>query len=259
MDCLVKQKVSFIVGGSSGIGLATAEQLVKEGKTVRILSRNIQKLKKVEKQLRKLKAGDVETEAVDLQNFADVEKLIISIDRETRHIEHLLNAAGVFAPKTFLEHSPADYDRYMDLNRAVFFVTQSVARNMIMNGGGSIVNMGSIRAYQAIKSVPSAACSMAKAGLHSLTQHLAMELGQHGIRVNAVAPSIVVTPIYNEFIDERKVEDTLSDSFDTLHPLGRIGSPKDVANHILFLFSDKSGWTSGAVHVVDGGVLAGRR
>ncbi len=259
MGYVTEKKVSYVVGGSSGIGLATTKQLLQQGKTVKILSRNAEKLKAAKMELGTFKAGSVETRVVDLQNFSDVEALIGSIDIETRHIEQFVNAAGIFAPKSFLEHSVEDYDRYLNLNRAIFFIIQSVARNMIMNGGGAIVNIGSIRVLQAMKNIPSAACSMAKAGIHSMTQHLAMELGQHGIRVNAVAPSVVVTPIYNEFIEERKVNDTLADNFDTLHPLGRIGMPNDIANHIIFLLSDKANWTSGAIHVVDGGVMAGRR
>ena len=106
-----------------------------------------------------------------------------------------MNTAGAFSAKPFLEHGRADYDLYHDLNRSTFFVTQAVARGMQRKGGGSIVNIGSMWARQAVKATPSSAYSMAKAGLHSLTQHLAMELAPHGIRVNAVAPAVVSTPI----------------------------------------------------------------
>ena len=96
--------------------------------------------------------------------------LIARIDTETRHINRLVNAAGCFIPKTFLEYSEADYNGYMDLNRAFFFVTQSVVRNMVKCGGGSIVNIGSMWAHQAINATPSSAYSMQKAGLHALTR-----------------------------------------------------------------------------------------
>jgi NAD(P)-dependent dehydrogenase (short-subunit alcohol dehydrogenase family) len=123
-------------------------------------------------------------------------------------IQYLVNAAGTFAPKPFLEHQVEDYDKYMTLNRSLYFVTQAAVRNMKKNGGGSIVNVGSMWAHQAIKATPSSAYSMAKAGLHALTQHLAMELAEANIRVNAIAPAVVNTPVYEGFIPKEQVSCT---------------------------------------------------
>jgi NAD(P)-dependent dehydrogenase (short-subunit alcohol dehydrogenase family) len=113
-------------------------------------------------------------------------------------------------------------------------------------------------AHQAIKATPSSAYSMHKAGLHALTKNLAMELGGYGIRVNAVAPAVVVTPAYKTFIDPDKIEQTLTQGFSAFHPIGRVGRPEDLASHIVFLLSDKASWTAGTIHDVDGGVMAGR-
>lgn len=148
---------------------------------------------------------------------------------------------------------------YHLLNESIFFATQEVCKRMISQGtGGSIVNIGSMWAKQAIKATPSSAYSMAKAGLHALTQHLAMELAESKIRVNAVSPAVVETPVYRAFIADDAMDETMR-SFDAFHPIGRTGVPRDVATVVEFLLDDdKTSWVTGAVWDVDGGVMSGR-
>jgi NAD(P)-dependent dehydrogenase (short-subunit alcohol dehydrogenase family) len=247
--------LALIVGGSSGMGKETARRLLRRGGEVWIVARQAEKLAQAKAELEV--DGLVQTAAVDLYDEPQVEGFIQRVHQEERHIKYLVNTAGVFKPTPFLEHTKADYDKYLELNKSLFFITQAVAANMKKHGGGAMVNIGSMWGKQAIKATPSSAYSMAKAGLHALTQHLAMELADFKIRVNAVAPAVVVTPIYGEFIAPDKIEETLA-GFNSFHPIGRVGRVEDVAAVIDFLLSDEAGWVTGAVWDVDGGVMAGR-
>jgi NAD(P)-dependent dehydrogenase (short-subunit alcohol dehydrogenase family) len=251
-------KAALIIGGSSGMGKETAKRLVQKGYEVILVGRNVEKLNKTKTELESISNNKVNIIQTDLYQPQEVQKLINTLHQETKHINMLVNAAGTFYPKSFLEHNDEDYEKYMKLNKSLFFITQAVAYNMKKFGGGSIVNIGSMWAKQAIKATPSSAYSMAKAGLHALTQHLAMELADHGIRVNAVSPAVVVTPIYGNFIDENKIESTLKEGFNSFHPIGRVGTANDVAATIEFLLSENTSWVTGAIWDVDGGVMAGR-
>lgn len=254
---MANSHIALIVGGSSGMGKATAKRLLKAGNTVILVARNEENLANAKQELEKETNGKVETLSVDLYDFDQVQTLAHKLEQETRHIKYLVNAAGFFKPVSFLEHSAEDYRMQMDVNKAFFFITQAVAKNMQTHNGGSIVNIGSMWAHQAVKATPSSAYSMQKAGLHSLTQHLAMELADYGIRVNAVAPAVVLTTIYKSFIEEEQITKSLQ-GFNDFHPLGRIGNANDVADAIDFLLSDKASWITGTILDVDGGVMAGR-
>lgn len=246
---------ALIVGGSTGMGKETAARLLRRGVDVTIVARDTDRLEAARVELAQF--GNVTTRSLDLADQAAVQGFVAELDASTDSLDYLVNSAGYFKPTPFLDHTADDYDIYHDLNRAMFFITQAVARKMAAGGGGSIVNIGSMWARQAIKATPSSAYSMAKAGLHALTQHLAMELAEHNIRVNAVAPAVVVTPIYGSFIDPDAIEETLQ-GFNDFHPIGRVGQPSDVAAVVDQLLSDESGWVTGAVWDVDGGVMAGR-
>lgn len=249
--------IALIVGGSSGMGKATAERLLTAGVPVIILSHNAANLTAAKTDLEQRTGGIVETAQVDLYDLAAVNAFINQIENESRHIGYLVNATGFFKPISFLEHTEKDYDLQLDLNKSFFFITQAVSKNMQQHGGGSIVNIGSMWAHQAIKATPSSAYSMQKSALHAFTHNLAMELADYNIRANAVAPAVVLSTIYKSFIAEDEIETALQ-SFNDLHPIGHIGAASDIADAIEFLLSDKAKWITGTILDVDGGVMAGR-
>ena len=246
-------KVVLITGGGSGIGATTARAFVEAGAKVVLNGRREEKLRQIAEEIDS--SGDrVAYYAGDIGQRIAGKRLVETAVEQFGGVDVLFNNAGVFEPKSFLDHTDDDLDSYMNLLRGYFVTTQAAIPEMLKRGGGAIVNTGSMWALNAIAATPCSGSSTAKGGVHALTRNLAIEFAPQNIRVNAIAPAVVETPLFDALLTEEQLA-----SFNAFHPLKRNGQPKDITKAVLFLSdNDCSSWITGIVMSVDGGVAAGR-
>ncbi|MEP9380078.1 glucose 1-dehydrogenase [Aquabacter sp. CN5-332] len=254
-----QDKVAIVTGGNSGMGKEVARRFVAEGGRVVVNGRNAEKTEAAVRDIDptgKRAVAQLGNVALPATGAAVVK---VALDRFGR-LDVLFNNAGIFTPKPFLEVDEGEYDRFADgILKGSFFTAQAAAKAMKAAGrGGVIVQTGSMWALQAIGATPSAAYSAAKAGVHALTKNLAIELASDNIRVNAIAPGVIETPVFRTFLTDEQVAQVLP-TFNGMHPLGRNGQPADAAEALLFLASDQASFITGVVLSVDGGIMAGRQ
>ena len=252
-----ENKTVVITGGATGIGRETARAFLERGANVVLNGRREMKLQEAITEL-DATGKHVAYLAGDIGNPETARQLIHTAVQRFGGVDILVNNAGIFKPTPFLDHTEEDYNAYVNIILGgTFYTSQAAIPEMQKRGGGAIVNTGSMWASQAIGVTPSSAYSAAKAGVHALTRNLAIEFAADHIRVNAVAPAVVETPVYNTFMSEDEVKEVLP-SFNNFHPLGRNGQPQDVTAAILFLAGSQADWITGVVLPVDGGVMAGQ-
>ncbi|CAM2010685.1 SDR family NAD(P)-dependent oxidoreductase [Acanthopleuribacter pedis] len=250
-------QVFVITGGGTGIGKDIARTVLNEGGKVVINGRRAEVLAETARELDP--SGErVRFFAGSIALVETARSLIGLAKTAFGRVDVLVNNAGVFKPTPFLEHDEAEFAHYLDIIlKGTFFASQAAIGEMVKQGTGAVVNVGSMWADHAVGATPSSAYSAAKAGVHALTRNLAIEFAARGIRVNAVAPAVVETPVYDTFLSPEQKREVLP-GFNQFHPLGRNGQPADVTAAVLFLASQDAGWITGAVLPVDGGVTAGR-
>ena len=240
-------KVCLITGGAQGIGEACARLFVEEGARVVIVDVDKEKGEALQIQMRQL-GHDLLFLASDIGNKFEVDTLITQVLAIYGRVDVLVSNAGIFKAAPFLEVTESDFDEVLRVNlRGAFLIGQAVARVMKEKGGGSIVHMSSVNAVLAIPEI--ASYNVSKGGLNQLTRAMALALADDGIRVNAVAPGVIATPIH----DAHTSSELLAQLSATI-PMGRLGRADECSGAMLFLASEKlSSYITGQTIEVNGG------
>jgi NAD(P)-dependent dehydrogenase (short-subunit alcohol dehydrogenase family) len=232
-----ERKVAVITGASQGIGAGLVRGYLDRGYRVVANSQSI----------KPDASADVLTVAGDITDPAVAERVIGEAVKKFGRVDTLIPNAGVFVAKPFTEYTEADFAHMLSVNLAGFFhVTQRAIRQMLAQGGGHVVNITTTLVGQPVKGVPSALASLTKGGLDAVTRSLAIEYADKGIRVNAVAPGVIKTPMHKP--------ETYA-FLAGLHPLGRMGEVREVVEAVLYL--ESATFVTGETLHVDGGAHAG--
>lgn len=241
---MFKEKVAVVTGGASGIGLATTKKLLSEGANVVILDL------KIDEEIINNLGGNALYLKCDVSNEENVKNCIEEIIKKFNHIDYLVANAGIggSASKPH-EVSMDEWNKVISVNQTgIFLLNKYVINEMLKNGKGAVVNTSSM--YGLVGSTTSFAYSASKGAINQMTRSLALTYARDNIRVNAIAPGYVDTPILS------MVPDNIKEAMGNELPIGRLGKDTEIANLICYLLSDDASFITGAIIPIDGGFTA---
>lgn len=249
----LKDKVALVTGGGSGIGRASAIRLAEEGAKVVVNDINPATGQEAVQTISDA-GGTALFVRADVAQVAECERIVAETVAAFDRLDILVNNAAVMIEKTVVDTTEADWDRIAGVNlKGVFFVAKYAILQMQKQGeGGSIVNMASVNSFYAEGGI--AAYCMTKGGIAQFTRALAMDHSAEGIRVNAIAPGWIETPMNEAFF---ALGPHIREQAGKLHAIGRTGQSVEVANAVVFLVSDEASFVTGSLMTVDGGFSAG--
>lgn len=247
----MQDKVVIVTGASSGIGRATALLFAQNKATVIAVGRNEGELISLGGELKKGSKGIIKPQLADLTELSQIERVVNDTKDKFGKIDCLVNSAGVIMMGSIETTTLDDWDKLMQINlRSVFQITQMCVPHLAETKG-NIVNVSSVAGMRAFPNV--LAYCVSKAAVDQFTRCTALELAPQGIRVNAISPGVVVTNLHKRSGMEDEDYQKFLEHSKTTHPIGRVGTPEEVAELIYFLASDKAGWITGANYEIDGG------
>jgi NAD(P)-dependent dehydrogenase (short-subunit alcohol dehydrogenase family) len=248
-------KIAIVTGAGMGLGEAIARRFAEEGARLACVDVRPRPNEAVADAIRAA-GGEAIALAADIAAGADTRRVAEAVQARYGRIDILVNNAGVLPSReTVLDTTEADWDETMRVNvKGVFLMSKAVLPAMIARGEGAIVNLSSITGVVGLPVRP--AYSASKGAVAILTKQLAVDLGRHGVRVNALAPSFVITNINRAMFERMQAEGAPWERLLDQHLLRRLGEPRDVANAALFLASDEARWITGVTLPVDGGYTA---
>ena len=247
-------KVALITGGGTGIGRAIALAFAREGASVAVAGRRLEKLREVINEVHKQDAAGLAMEC-DVTRARDVDRAVKGTVERFGRVNVLVNNAGTLHVSTVEGISEEEWDRVMTVNvKGPFLMSRAVLPEFRKCGGGVIVNLGSVLGLVAVKD--RAAYCASKGGVTMLTKAMALDHAHENIRVNCICPSIVETELVQGVFDQSEQGQALRKARVATIPLGRIGQPADVAEMAVFLASEESSWLTGTAIPLDGGVTA---